>query len=248
MQHMKIHALHIEKILDGNPVSIHPVLIQLNNCNYLVDCGYKETFNELKFALLKLGVHTSHINGLIITHDDYDHLGAMKTLKDENPGMKIYCGELERDSVEGKIKSERLLQAEASLHQLPDEYKPWAEQFVQTLCSVERCPVDHIFTDGELLEQEIRIIHTPGHTRGHISVYLPNSQTLIAGDALVIENGSFNIANPQYTLNLPQAIQSVEMIMTLNPSTIICYHGGIMHSFVPAKLTQLLTQYKSTNE
>ena len=34
---------------------------------------------------------------------------------------------------------------------------------------------------------------------GHISIYVNESRTLIAGDALVIEDKKLAIANPQYT-------------------------------------------------
>lgn len=40
---------------------------------------------------------------------------------------------------------------------------------------------DHIHIGGEIIE----VLHTPGHTRGHLSLYLPSAQTLIAGDNIV---------------------------------------------------------------
>ena len=68
---------------------------------------------------------------------------------------------------------------------------------------------------------------TPGHTKGHISIYLPECSTLITGDALVLEDGRLTIANPQYTLDLERANESAEKIRALDVKTIICYHGGV---------------------
>lgn len=50
------------------------------------------------------------------------------------------------------------------------------------------------------------ICFTPGHTPGHISLYFLQSKTLVAGDAVVIENGVLDIANPQFALDLEAAV------------------------------------------
>lgn len=38
---------------------------------------------------------------------------------------------------------------------------------------------------------EVQVLHTPGHTRGHISLYIPSRKTLIAGDNIVAEGTSW---------------------------------------------------------
>ena len=42
---MKLRVLEIEKIIDGENKIIFPVLIQNENRNYLVDCGYYISLN-----------------------------------------------------------------------------------------------------------------------------------------------------------------------------------------------------------
>ena len=242
---MKLSVLKIEKIIDNENIVIYPVLLQTEKGNFLVDCGYQETFNELQVELKSKGIEVKDLTGVIITHDDYDHLGGLHTLKQLNPALKIYCGIDEKDSVSGKIKSERLLQAEASLLSIPDEYKAWALNFINKLKSVQRYEVYTTFEDQECFEKDILILHTPGHTKGHISLYHIHEKTLIAGDALVIENRELNIANPQFTLNLPLALKSVEKIKNFKPQNIICYHGGIMDKNINCELDRLLTTYSN---
>ncbi len=80
---------------------------------------------------------------------------------------------------------------------------------------------------------------------GHISLYLPESKTLIASDAVVIEDGTFNIANPSYTLNLEEAVNSVQLLLNYDIEQIICYHGGLFHGDVEQALRELILTYRA---
>jgi glyoxylase-like metal-dependent hydrolase (beta-lactamase superfamily II) len=71
------------------------------------------------------------------------------------------------------------------------------------------------------------VIATPGHMPGHISIYLKETKTLIAGDAMVVENGKLTIANPQYTLDMQKAKESISKLLSYEIETVLCYHGGI---------------------
>lgn len=242
---MNVEVLRIEKTIDGEQVVFFPALLRHAGRNYLVDCGYDETSDELENELKALDVEPGDLTGVIITHDDHDHLGGLRKLKQKNKNLKVICGEHEKDSVSGKIKSERLIQAEVSLNTIPVEYKDWAMNFIEKLKKVERFAVDEVLSDNAIFEDELIAVHTPGHTKGHISLFLPKEKTVIAGDALVIENGEFNIANPAFTLNMQQALKSVEKIKNFNPLKIICYHGGIIDKNVNEKLEALLGSYKN---
>lgn len=242
---MKLTVLKIKKVTPEETNEIFPVLLQQEDRSYLVDCGYEETAEALEAELEKCGIALKDLTGIIITHDDYDHLGGLKHLKHVNQHLKIYCGELETDSVSGLVKSERLIQAETSLESIPPEYRNWAENFIHQLKKVQRFGVDKSFADQDIFEQEILVVHTPGHTKGHISLFLQKEMILIAGDALVIEDGRFNIANPDFTLDLETAVKSVEKIRKLSPRKIICYHGGMMDENIDAALEELINRYQN---
>ncbi len=242
---MNIEVLKIEKIIGNEYVVLYPTLLQINGKNYLVDCGYEETTEELETALKDLNIGLKDLTGVIITHDDHDHLGGLNFLKQKNSKLKVFCGELEKDSVSGRIKSERLVQAEFLFDSLPDENKPWASDFIWQLKRVKRFDVDGVFKDNDVLENEIIVIHTQGHTKGHISLFCPEERIFIAGDAVVIENGEFDIANPGFTLDMDQAIKSVEKIINLAPRKIICYHGGIIDENINENLKTMIGKHKN---
>lgn len=88
-------------------------------------------------------------------------------------------------------------------------------------------PVDTIATlsDQEIIsvDQEIvTILHTPGHTKGHISIYIPSHKTLIAGDNLVAEGTSW-IGPPDGDMD--DYLQTLSHLKELDISKIGPGHG-----------------------
>jgi glyoxylase-like metal-dependent hydrolase (beta-lactamase superfamily II) len=219
-------------------------VIQVNNKNYLIDCGYEETFDEFVTALNTLGIFINDLHAIVISHDNSDHLGALHLFKSINKDLLIYCSKIEEPSVSGKIKSERLNQAENILANMPEEYKNSAIEFIEQLKRIQRSEVNLTLKDNDKIEQGLVVINTPGHTKGHISLYIPSEATVIANDAVVIEEDELNIANPAYTLEMDQAIKSVEKIRDLKPEKLICYHGGVMKANLHERLNTLVQKYK----
>ena len=241
---MKIQTFKIQKQINDAEVILYPTLLETDGKFFLVDCGYEETFSELITELNKLGVTVDNLYAILVSHDDIDHLGALKLFKDKNPNLLVYSSEIEEPSISGKVKSERLDQAEQSLLTLPEEYKQWANQFINQLKSIKRVSVDVVLKHREKIGDELEVILTPGHTKGHISFFIPSEKILIANDAIVLEFDEFNIANPAFTLDMNQAITSVELINELNPEKIVCYHGGVAVGNISNKLTSLINKYK----
>ncbi|WHT39950.1 MBL fold metallo-hydrolase [Myroides sp. mNGS23_01] len=241
---MQIVNFTIEQEVAGQIISLGPTVIKTADEVLLVDCGYEETFTQFKVELAKLGTPLAAITKIVISHDDIDHLGALPLFVEENPTIQVYCSAIEQDAVTGAIKSERLEQAEASLKQLPAEYRSWAENFISRLNNIKRIPVNHTLEDGDYVVDEIQVIHTPGHTKGHLSLFDHQTKTLIANDALVIEEGRLNIANPQFTLDMRQAVASVKKIKQLQPAKIICYHGGVLDEGIQEQLEAVIQMYQ----
>jgi len=70
----------------------------------------------------------------------------------------------------------------------------------------------------------LRILATPGHTAGHVSVFDPSTGTLVAGDALRTSDGLAG-SDPQYTADQGRAAASVRKLAALDIRTILPGHG-----------------------
>jgi glyoxylase-like metal-dependent hydrolase (beta-lactamase superfamily II) len=242
-----IYPLNIEFDMNGQRQTITPVLLKDEEQTILVDCGYPNFLDLLREAAGRWNIPLESITQIIITHDDMDHIGSLAALKRAYPHLPIISHAIEAPYISGAQKSLRLVQAENMLEMLPAEGKAAGEQFVRFLQTVERAPVDQLVRDQDLLPWcgGIEIVHTPGHTPGHMSLYLASSKTLIAGDAVVIENGGLNIANPQYALDLEAAVQSVRKLLNYDIERLYCYHGGIYEGPVRPALEKLIAAYEA---
>ena len=107
---------------------------------------------------------------------------------------------------------------------------------------MEHCPVDDVVQDMDYICDGVKVIGTPGHTPGHISLLLEKEKLLLAGDALAIENGRLAKANPQFTLDAEEALKSVEKIKKLYLERISCYHGNLFTGPVEKELARILAE------
>ncbi|RKQ32721.1 MBL fold metallo-hydrolase [Oceanobacillus halophilus] len=97
------------------------------------------------------------------------------------------------------------------------------EEIITAISPLEK--VSHL-SDGELIPvagEKLQIIHGPGHTAGHLSVYLPSPKILIAGDNIVAE-GTTWIGPPDG--DMIDYLQTLNRLENLKLSKIGPGHGN----------------------
>lgn len=208
---------------------IHPVILKDDKEMILVDCGYTGFMPVIEAAIKAENLDCNQLTKIIITHHDHDHMGALKDFKVKYPNIKIVASEIEAPYIAGEKKSLRLKQAEEFQNTLSDEEKSFGKAFCEIIKNVKPCKVDILVHDGEIMDWcgGCEIVSTPGHTPGHISLYLKNKNTIITGDAAALENNKLVIANPQFTIDMQKAKESISKMLSYEADTFICYHGGI---------------------
>jgi len=147
------------------------------------------------------------LTNVLITHHDDEHMGALSEIKEKYPNIKVVSSEIESEYISVKKKSLRLLQAEEILKDLPKEQKQFGIEFFETLRKVKPVNVYITVKDGDYFDWAggCQVISTPGHMPGHISLFLRETNSIVRGDAAVIENGESIISNPQFALDLSTA-------------------------------------------
>src|SRR6185312_8223666 len=112
-------------------------------------------------AVEELGVG---IDGILLTHTHFDHIGAVAPLA-KATGAPVWCPEIEKP-VLADINS----------------FVPWPG-----FGTFEDYDADHTMTGGETLELagfDIDVIFTPGHSPGHVTFSIPDEQVIFSGDVL----------------------------------------------------------------
>ncbi|KKI92867.1 metal-dependent hydrolase [Bacillus sp. SA1-12] len=224
---MKIIELPIEFEFNGQKNFIYPSLIIWNDELTLVDTGYANFLPLIEKEILKNGYEMKKLKNIIITHYDDDHIGSLYEFKEKYPSISIIASEIESKYIGGEMKSERLVQAEEMLENMPSEEIEFGKWFIKQLQNLKHVLIDEKLHDGDLiLGNKCRVVATPGHTSGHISLYFPSLKSVITGDAAVKENDQLVIANPRFCLNLEKAKESLAKIKQLKAEHYYCYHGG----------------------
>jgi len=222
---MKI-ARNVEMLeITGERGTLYPVLLWEGNEFILIDTAFPGQTDALKKAVKEAGCSFEGITKVILTHQDFDHIGSAKALS--CMGAEMFAHELEAPYIQGDKTSIRLSDMESRLDELDEGERAFYERMKKG-APYFFVHVDKLLNDGERLDLcgGIRIIHTPGHTPGHIAVLLEESGIIIAGDAANIDDGKLVGSDPQFTKDMGEAGSSFLKMMAANPTAFVCYHGG----------------------
>jgi glyoxylase-like metal-dependent hydrolase (beta-lactamase superfamily II) len=226
----QVEVLDLETDQLGTPSWVHPTLVWDEKEAVLIDSGYPGLLERLLAELEKAGVSPGQLTQLILTHQDIDHIGGANALLALNDRIEVLAHEQDRPYIVGerpliKFSPERLAQITELVSSLPEERR-------QAILEGFRHPnprIDRTLADGERLPDcgGIVVIHTPGHTPGHVMLYLESSRVLVAGDGLNISEGRLVGPNSQMTPDLGQATRSLKKLAGYEIETVVCYHGGV---------------------
>jgi glyoxylase-like metal-dependent hydrolase (beta-lactamase superfamily II) len=210
-----VEMLEISAIIMGKKDVVNPTLIWDNNMSVLIDTGYPGQLPLIREAMMNVNVPLDRLDKIIITHQDIDHIGSLPSILNEySQSIEVLANELEKPYIEGqkmllRMTPEAIAKAEANLPESVSSEQRKA--FVNALKNPPHAPVNQIVADGEELPfcGGITVINTPGHTPGHISLYHKPSKTLIAADAMIIEDGQLQGPVPAHALDYDLAIQAL---------------------------------------
>jgi glyoxylase-like metal-dependent hydrolase (beta-lactamase superfamily II) len=236
-----IKLLAVDINVFGTPSKIYPVLIWDEAGATLVDVGYPGHFEQLKQAVEQAGVPFNQIRRIIITHQDWDHIGTLGDILNAlGDAVEIYTHIAEKPYIEGtipyiKINPERIA---TRLQSIPAVLRANVTDMFARIPTVQ---VHHTIKGGETLPFHggLKVIHTPGHTPGHICLFVKDHRLLIAGDQLRIEQGVLVGPAEEHTPDMPTALKSLYNLTEYDINYVACYHGGLYGPNASARITEL---------
>ena len=224
-----VEALELTMNVMGNQSVIHPTLIWDDEMVILVDAGMPSQLPEIRKVMDHLGAPFGRLDKVILTHQDLDHIsGLPELLRLSDHKVEVLAHNEEKPYIQGDIPLVK--------------FNP--EQMAKRIASLPqnvKANVDQIVEDGEVLPYcgGITVIFTPGHTPGHICLYLNQSKTLITGDALNVIEGQLVGPTPEHASDIVSAKKSLEKLTRYDIETVICYHGGVYRDNIKQRVLEL---------
>jgi len=194
----------------------------------LVDTGWPGNGRAIGTFVQTLGRQVREITRLLVTHAHPDHAGSLAELQ-RLTGAKVYAHPAEAAVLSGAI---------------PLPLPPRAvRRLIGPLEANDPLPavnVDRELTDGLVLDGGVRVLHTPGHTRGSVSFLVEESGVLLAGDLFVQTNGRLHVPPASFHEDAAQARASVRRLADLEFDILGCGHGPPVLSGAAARVWNLL--------
>ncbi|MFZ2444783.1 MAG: MBL fold metallo-hydrolase [Syntrophobacteraceae bacterium] len=188
-----------------------------NNCNtylidgparVLIDPGHAHLFEHVATNLRQLELELSDIDLVLVTHGHPDHFEAAKLFKDLPAKFALSAEDWRMIEEIGKYMGPAFdLEA----------YRP-----------------DFFLDSGNLAIKgvELEVIHSPGHSRGSVTLYWPREEALFSGDVLFRDGLGRTDLPGGNGATLKESIRSLEV---LDAKWLLPGHGDIISGSAQVK-------------
>ena len=142
------------------------------------------------------------LDGILITHTHFDHIGAVAEVA-RATGAEVWVPEIEAFVLEDI-----------------NRYVPWPG-----FGPFENHKAEHTLSGGERLELadfEIDVLHTPGHSPGHVTFSIPDETAIFSGDVLFQQSiGRTDLPYGDHD----RLMESIRMLVDTLPAETAVYPG-----------------------
>lgn len=210
-------------------IRIHRIPLGFTDCYaiqgegiIMIDGGMSGKARSFLRAVERIPIRPEEIQLIVITHGHFDHIGSVKDIK-EITGAKVVMHQLDKDFIE------------KSFQRLPAGVTAWGRISIKLLALFKpliRIPttaVDIILGDEGLSLTEYgipgRVIHTPGHTPGSVTVLLDTGEAFVGDSAMNKFPLRLNPGLPILAEDFEKVKESWKQLLDLGARTVYPGHG-----------------------
>ena len=210
----------VEQLTDQELVNFF--VVETDEGPIAVDAGFPTAWEQIKHR-------AGELRAVLVTHGHADHVG-FAPIAERQHGIPVYVPAGDEKLVKSPLpyaKSERL--PVLYLHHAATRRVYWrAIRAIGIAGQTVKSP--HTYRDGDELPGGFRAIFTPGHTKGHMALHLPDRDVVFAGDALVTWDIYTDRRGPRLiaraaTWNSRLNLESLDRIAETGAATLVSGHG-----------------------
>jgi len=210
-------------------VKIHAIRLGLDQCYIvqddgaiMIDGGSPEKIDKFKRALHEISMAPEYIQLIAITHGHWDHIGCASEIRTFT-GAKIAMHRLDKERLEKPLKV------------MPPGVNAWGVLLEKTInlvlpfVYIPRATVDLVIRDEGLSLAEYgipgRVIYTPGHSPGSVSVLLDSGEAFVGDMAMNRFPLRYGANFPVFAENFSQLKESWRTLLNQGARTVYPAHG-----------------------
>jgi hydroxyacylglutathione hydrolase len=210
-------------------INIYPIPLGFDHCyiiqdkgTIMIDGGTPKKAKEFTKAIERISIKPEEVQLIVLTHGHWDHIASARDIK-EITGAKIAMHELEKDCLEKSLKS------------MPPGVTTWGHILSKImtlflpLIHIPEARVDVLLGDEEVSLEKYgisgKVIHTPGHSYGSVSVLLETGDAFVGDLAMNKFPLRLSPGLPIFAEDLQRVEESWKLLLDQGAKTIYPAHG-----------------------
>jgi glyoxylase-like metal-dependent hydrolase (beta-lactamase superfamily II) len=220
----------IESVLGPRPFSQY--LIR-GDRTLLVDTGIKETPGEVILPFLaEAGFDVADLDYVLNSHADVDHFGGNAAIRAVASRAVICAHAADAGWIEDRERILRERYGWYAAHGIG--YEPETAAWLRDAMGPDVL-VDVRLQGGEVFRLgsglDVRVLHLPGHSPGHVGLWEPRSRTAIITDAVVgkgLLDTDGKVIHPPPYFDAAAYEASARLLMSLEPERLLTAHYAVI--------------------
>jgi glyoxylase-like metal-dependent hydrolase (beta-lactamase superfamily II) len=205
------------------PNAINVLLLENDDGWTLVDTGAEGEAARIRDALTALGSGPDDLKRTFLTHHHGDHVGGLEGLTEWAPHAELGATEYEALVISGQLPP-------------APPRNPIFRLMAAGMADIPKFPVGKILREGDIVSG-FRIIATPGHSLGHVSLLRDDDGLLFTADAFGCLPRMVRVGvRKGLCTDPPMARRSAQKLLGERFGTVIMAHGPVLRSDARTKL------------
>ena len=195
----------------GLPNVVNVLLLENDDGWTLVDTGNPNSVGRIRQAIIAIGSGPEDLKRIFLTHHHPDHAGGVPGLIEWAPQAQLGAPEYEAEIISGR--------------RARDEPSSAIFRSIANRQKVSTVAVTKVLREGDLVSG-FRIVSTPGHSLGHVSLLRDADGLLFTADAFGCFPHKIRVGVRKALCTDPAlARRSAEKLLAEDFSTVIFAHG-----------------------